>query len=104
MPRNNSRENSQDPIFSDDSICPCGSGHVVAECGCKARGFVPPTVSTITRLPLTGLKVEGCYARATNDCAGSLTGEHPLSRTVLDFLSRGKKTLQISNHRWQHGK
>jgi len=39
------------------------------------------------RPPKTGCSQYGCYLSHTNDCGGGITGEHYVSRTVLEQLS-----------------
>src|ERR1700693_5640736 len=91
-------------VFADDDPCPCGSGVAVIACLCKDRNFVPPQVSTLPPPPSTGQTVDCCYACATRDCLLPLTGEHFLSRTVFEFLSKKGKVVGISNHPWQKDK
>ncbi len=91
-------------MFADDVPCPCGSGVAVAACLCKDRNFVPPQVPTLPPPPSTGLTLDRCYASVTRDCLPLLTGEHFLSRTVFEFLSKKGKAVGISNHPWQKDK
>jgi hypothetical protein len=90
--------------FADDAECPCGSGLLVSMCVCKDRRFVPRSVLTAPKGPRTGVRVNGCYARESGNCEGPLTAEHAISRTVLEFVSHGKRTIDITNHRWQQNK
>ena len=90
-------------MFSDHLPCPCKSGLLVSDCSCKEQGFVPNQLRTRAGGLVTGVQVAGCYAAALNDCGGSLDREHPISKSVLKVLSKGKKHVTVSNHRWQKG-
>jgi hypothetical protein len=88
-------------MFPDHSPCPCASGALVRDCLCKSRRFVPAPVDTVPAGETTGLAIPGCYAAATRNCKPPLTGEHPVSKTALAYLSRGNKLVGVSNHPWQ---
>jgi len=88
-------------MFADSDPCPCESGHLVRDCECKARGFVPPTAETTPPPPITGLRVSGCYASALNDCRPPLSAEHPLSLGVIEQLSGNANVIGVSGRPWQ---
>jgi hypothetical protein len=73
-------------------------------CSCRRRLFVPKPVALRSSPIVTGVVVPGCYAAPLGDCLPPISGEHPLSRTVLEYLSSSKKMIGVSNHPWQTDK
>ena len=87
--------------FQDEAECPCLSGALVRDCTCKPRRFVPLPVCSLPPGDITGEAVPGCYASSTRNCSPPLTGEHPVSRIALNYLSNGRRSVGVSNHPWQ---
>src|SRR5262245_20801399 len=75
--------------FVDASMpCPCGSGQRAAACCLNAGGTVRKYVPSVRpRPPKTGQSQNGCYLGHTQECGGSISGEHYISEVVLEQLS-----------------
>ncbi len=75
--------------FKDDVLCPCQSRRTVAECSCKARGFVPRPLAI--RLPhlFSGQRIRRCYAQETANCGGKITADHAVAQTIHSEMGNG---------------
>jgi hypothetical protein len=74
--------------IAPDGPCPCASGRPTHGC-CLCGGILEAhAASTVPAGPKTGTRVPGCYAAHLLDCAGVLSREHFVSRTVLDHLNQ----------------
>ena len=81
--------------------CPCGSGLSIAECEHLDpwdNRFRKPVPSLRPPSPNTGYSHSRCYLRATMDCSEKISGEHPMSRSLLVQLG---DAVQVSGAHWQ---
>ena len=68
--------------------CPCHGSQIAEACCLGADGNVRKYIASVRpRPPKTGFSHKGCYLGHTNDCGGGITGEHYVSRVVLEQLS-----------------
>jgi hypothetical protein len=68
--------------------CPCGGGLTAAACCLEADGNVRKHLPSLRpRPPTTGHGQNGCYLGHTHDCSLGRSGEHYVSRSVLEQLS-----------------
>ena len=88
------------PIELDD-FCPCESGKVVRDCQCLQpdRSLVPKDVSTWPKGPRTGYAHPNCYASVFRDCCEKISGEHHVTRAILEELVLGGG-IQVAGTRW----
>jgi hypothetical protein len=69
--------------------CPCGSTKPANAC-CYRDGVwrKPPATLGLRALPANG-EVQRCYLRELGSCGGGISGEHLVSRGVVQELTRG---------------
>lgn len=79
--------------------CPCGSGKRAGDC-CRRAGqlFRPPAQVVLTRLPEVYSHLK-CYLREVGCCSDRISGEHPLSRSVLKLIDPEK--VVVGGFPWQ---
>jgi hypothetical protein len=80
-----------------DGPCVCGSARTFRKCCRTAVGITVRTPATVPLPPVTGHRVEGCYASALGDCGGPLTKEHYFSKALLRAFTRaeGSPTVRL---------
>lgn len=84
-----------------DDYCPCGSNKIVRECQCLQpdRSLVPKDVPTWPKTPQTGFANLKCYASVFNDCCVKTTGEHYISKAILEEIAFSG-AVQVSGTRF----
>jgi hypothetical protein len=76
------------PPIDPSLPCPCHNGQIAEACCLVADGNVRKYIPSVRPPPpKTGFSQKGCYLGHTNDCGGGITGEHYVSRAVLEQLS-----------------
>jgi hypothetical protein len=77
---------------ADDDPCPCGSNRPACKCHWDRRTqrWQLPTYRPLRSGKRTGTSHDGCYANASEDCYGTLSSEHWLSKSILTAASDGK--------------
>ena len=83
-----------------DAQCPCGGTRKLRLC-CHSPldGHIrPPMPNLAPPSPVTGYAHPKCYISFTRDCCGSISGEHYVSRSVLDAMG---KDIIVSGMPWQ---
>jgi len=77
----------QIPQLMPDMPCVCDSGKPLRECCAVPGGGVAKALPRIEPpRPRSGYSHPRCYLRSTKDCSEKITGEHFISRTVLEVL------------------
>src|SRR5579859_833652 len=85
--------------FRDDESCPCGSGKLLLDCHMGRDGrFWSPRPSLRPPGLQTGYAHPACYLRDTKDCSEQISGEHYVSRSVLEQLGT---MLRVSGLPWR---
>jgi hypothetical protein len=90
------------PININDQ-CPCRSGNTIKECHCLQPNLtlIPPDLSTLPKLPKTGYVNPKCYAGFFQDCSKQISGEHYVSRSILEEIqNENGKGVLTSGMRW----
>ncbi len=80
-------------------LCPCGSGRIIIAC-CHRGGVWRPPEPLPRFRKKTGYSHPDCYARTTSDCSKNISGEHFISRNVLEIIAPDG-TLLVSGFPWQ---
>ena len=83
--------------LTPETPCPCGSEKQLKEC-CLVGGRLhkaPPNI--LPSGPLTGLRRDGCYLAGTANCSDKLSGEHYISKTVLESIG---STIRMEGVTW----
>jgi hypothetical protein len=81
--------------------CPCGSGRRLDECCLLRKDQLwkrPPLL--LPPAPKTNHQQPGCYLGATGDCSADLSGEHYISRTILEQIEQMGDGIAIKGMRW----
>jgi hypothetical protein len=80
--------------------CPCESGSLLRDCCLLKTGELRKEVPSLQpQGPSSGLRQSRCYLASTEDCSSKLTGEHYMSRTVLDAFP-GTPAVAINGMPW----
>jgi len=88
--------------MSPDSLCPCGSLKPVSEC-CLLNGQLKKAPANITPDPDSRTTpCIGCYASMLSDCAGKISREHFISRSLLDYMAVNN-ALAVTGFPWIDG-
>ena len=77
--------------------CPCGSGNKAKRCCMVSGGWLKPLANCSPSPPATGQSEPKCFARAFGDCGGGISGEHFISKDILDSFSG----VVVSGFPWQ---
>ena len=87
--------------------CPCASGRPTDSCCLRGGILETRAASTAPAGTQTRISVPGCYAAHLLDCAGVLSGEHFVSRTVLAHLNQASarhgtpsESLEVEGFHW----
>ena len=80
--------------------CPCDSGKFAVDCCIQGNHADTKPANIQPPPPLTGFANPKCYARFTNDCSTKISGEHYISRTVLESMETADG-VQVTGLRWQ---
>ena len=85
--------------FKIDDPCPCvSSNRTLRFCCLTVDGHLRKHVPSLDPpSPKTNFSRAGCYRASTNDCSDSLTGEHYVSKGVLEELAGG---IEIKGMPW----
>jgi hypothetical protein len=74
------------PDMPANAWCPCQSGLPIGDCRCIARRWVPAPVNVRPAGVSTGLRVQRCYARVTDDCRPPVSADHAVAQSIFrDF-------------------
>lgn len=74
-------------LHPDDPCPACNSGRPFRQCCVSSVGTLQiKSPLLMPDQPPSGLKCDGCYLSFTNDCSEKLTGEHYMSKVVLEQL------------------
>lgn len=72
-------------VLRTDQPCPCGSNKTIASCHLDFDGKLrKPRPNLTPPAPVTGYSHPKCYLNGTKDCSTKISGEHYISKTVLD--------------------
>jgi hypothetical protein len=94
----------RDPLCRGPDACPCGSRRKSRACHSgKTCEWLALPPSPLLPEPRTNIAVRGCYAAITNDCAGKLTREHWLSKSVINTTTGGVVPPIVSGLPWLNG-
>jgi hypothetical protein len=79
--------------------CPCGSKKLVRECCLDADGNLRVKVPSLTPIaPPTGYAHPKCYLSYTLDCSDKISGEHYVSRSILEAMG---EDVEVFGLPWQ---
>lgn len=81
------------------SPCRCRSGRPAAQCCFDGVRWRKPAARLNIRTLPTGTPVDRCYMRDLESCQGSISGEHLISKSVIEVL-RGDGDFTISGVPW----
>ncbi len=94
MPHNNQLK------FEPDAPCPCGRTDKSLRNCCLVSGYLrksPPVLSP--KGPPTNFSNPGCYLNFTGNCSRELSGEHYISKSILELL-KGDDGVLVSGVPW----
>jgi hypothetical protein len=81
-------------VVTPNSPCPCRSGKVTAECCMAADGtFRVKFPRPLPPAEITGFSHAKCYMLNTRNCSENISGEHYMSKSVLDLFCA--KTVRV---------
>ena len=85
--------------FHRQRPCRCGSEKLADVCCLRGKFWFKAPASLNLREPSTGKSVDRCYMKELMACDGPISGEHLISRSVIDVLA-GDSGFSIAGTPW----